>query len=49
MNPTVGVAAFHAKVVKDLDIGVSRSFVYRAKVKALKRIKGDAEDQYAKV
>lgn len=49
MNPTLGIAAFHAKVVKDLDIDVFRSLVHRTNVNALKRIKGDAKDQHAKV
>lgn len=45
MNPTWGLDQFHTKVVKDLDIGVSRSLAYRATKRTIKNIEGSAEEE----
>ncbi|XP_074356643.1 uncharacterized protein LOC141696397 [Apium graveolens] len=47
MNPSWPISAFHKKIVNDLKCHVSKHAVYRAKVRALKKINGTHEEQYA--
>ncbi|XP_063941468.1 uncharacterized protein LOC135149632 [Daucus carota subsp. sativus] len=47
MNPTWPISAFHKKIVNDLKCNVSKHAVYRARSRALKRINGTHEEQYA--
>ncbi|WOH04271.1 hypothetical protein DCAR_0623680 [Daucus carota subsp. sativus] len=46
MNPTWPISAFHRKIVNELKCEVSRHAVYRAKTKALIKIRGTHEDQF---